>query len=679
MKYIPYIVLVLFVALSVTAVFNSDFEPSQAVFVDGEANIFDSVLSWFGVVDFNKGSAASCTSVRPTDFILSYDDLARRMYGGRSYSQIDPSAQEIVRNYFPSQNQQGQYETARNSYLQCVAGRSSGGGGCVSPRAADFTGPPNAGDPEPNAVRNTSTNAQGVSWETARSTYFQCLARSQQTNQTTTTVFTGAPRVTLSGKITDSSGIPLVNVEIFDNNRVAGVASEDNTINEGQGTLKIGETNNSGEVIFDQEFVDFLKNVFPGSYDEFFANGGVRRYDKVEVSNGRRVVTLFGNVSGIPGGLTARYEYQGPEGLITKTKEITVSNGLMDFYVQMVSGEVGGSEDLICGLVWNDPKTDDGDGIRRIGEHSNVRILLSGFSPNQTVVIKNTNLNNSETRSAPVTVNAQGGFDVYDQTTIRRDEYKVGTYKTEIVDSNQNVLAECDGGFIIKAPIVTKRPKIKSFSPLAGKIGDTIVLKGSNFSLDENKVWLDENYSGPLESDNGSIIEFSIESFSNLFFAENSFAFRVGVENNGGVISKPASNWLTIYQEGEENPLTIESVSPFSFKAGRVASLSVAGKNLSTIKEVNVSSGDLNLVENSLRVTNLGRQRNRVRFKLNVDPNTEPGFYDVVLSDGADVNRTIGFKIEILPVRVTQESILNRVLSRFGIKVQLEKGFAGEP
>ncbi|MBI2058018.1 MAG: hypothetical protein HYT63_03515 [Candidatus Yanofskybacteria bacterium] len=783
MKYVPYIVLALFVAVSGVASFNSHIDTNPGVFVNAEANIFDSVLSWFGVVDLSESSAKGGGQRRDT-----------------GPAPLRPEC--IAWSSLWGPNPCGG-DNANSTRIEDVLGNS---GQCVSPRAADFTNPPNPGDPEPNAVRNTSTNAQGVSYEDARSSYFQCLVRNQQTGQTTTTTIIPAiiPRVNISGKVTGNSGEVLANVEVFDNDRVV-VMTTGNTIPEpavnalvgatftpelngltpgnwticadgnnfgptgmsmymgemgnipftatstntgffrltlddflriqgtpdsngfvydvgyltrgerssdfvffsvdikhpadgpppscsttvaggsrteyqnrsGQGTLKIGETNSAGDVVFGQEFVDFLKNTI-GETTITTVNG-VNLRSSVEVSNGGRTIKLPANIYSIPGGLTARYEYQGSEGLITKTKEITASNGLMDFSVQMTGGDVGDSENLTCNLVWDNPKTDDGDGIRRIGERSNVRILLSGFSPNQTVVIKNTNLNNRETRSAPVTVNAQGGFDVYDRTPIRRDEYKVGTYKTEIVDSNQNVLAECDNSFIIKAPIVTKKPKIKSFSPLAGKIGDTIVFKGSNFSLDENKVWLDENYFGPFNSDNGSLIEFNIESFSNLFFAENSFAFRVGVENNGGVISKPASNWLTIYQEGEEGPLTIESVSPFSLKAGRVASLSVVGKNLSTIKEVYVSGGDVNLVDNSLRITNLGRQRNRVRFKLNVDPNTEPGFYDVVLSGGTEVDRTIGFKIEILPVRVTQESTLNRFLSRFGVKVQLEKGFAEEP
>ena len=808
MKFVPYIVLALFVTLSGVTYLNSEFDASQTSFISVEANIFDSVLSWFGVVDLNKSSAVSCTGVRPTDYILSYDDLARRNLG-RPYSQLNGFEQTGIRNSFAYESQQTQYEAARNAYLQCVAGQSSkGGGGCFPLRGQDFY-IVNPNDPS-TVTRNTNTNAQGVSWEQARNTYFQCLANQQRANQnTTTTTVQPIQAVTISGKVTNLAGQGVANVDVFDNNRVAvtvagntipdpgnavlaasspvefsealtpgdwticvsganfgptgmamymgevgggnipftatspntgffrlspedfqglpvdangiyngvgyltrGEASSDylfftvdtnggdtgvhparcsTTVptgsrteyqnRSGQGTLRIGRTNANGEVVFDQQFITFLQNTFPGNHQEYFANGAVKETPKVQVSNGNRTVALVPG-SSVPGGLTARYEYQDSGEMVTDTKEITVNNGLMDLSTQInLSGsdESGETADRVCRLIWDDPRNEDGMGVRRIGQPSNVSIVLSGFSANSTVIIKNTNLNNNETRSAPVTVNAQGGFDVNDQTPIRKDEYKVGTYKTEIVDSSHNVLAECDNGFVIKAPIVTKKPKIKSFSPLAGTFSDTIILKGSNFSLDENKVWLDENYSDPRESDNGNIIEFNVENFPNLFFAENSFAFRIGVENNSGAISKPASNWLTIYQEGEEDPLTIESVSPFSLKVGRIASLSVVGKNLSAIKEVYVSSGDVTLVNNSLRVTNLGRQRNRVRFKLNVDPNTEPGFYDVVLSDGAEVERTIGFKIEILPVRVSQESVLNRVLSWFGIKVQLEKGFAEEP
>jgi len=62
-----------------------------------------------------------------------------------------------------------------------------------------------------------------------------------------------------------------------------------------------------------------------------------------------------------------------------------------------------------CFLSWSEP-TSDGIGVRRIGELSNVSIEFRGFSPNETVVLKNTNLNNGDTRSAPVTVDSYGNF-----------------------------------------------------------------------------------------------------------------------------------------------------------------------------------------------------------------------------------------------------------------------------
>ena len=230
MKFVPYIVLALFVTLSGVTYLNSEFDASQTSFISVEANIFDSVLSWFGVVDLNKSSAVSCTGVRPTDYILSYDDLARRNLG-RPYSQLNGFEQTGIRNSFAYESQQTQYEAARNAYLQCVAGQSSkGGGGCFPPRGQDFY-IVNPNDPS-TVTRNTNTNAQGVSWEQARNTYFQCLANQQRAYQnTTTTTVQPVQAVTISGKVTSLAGQGVANVDVFDNNRVA-VTVSGNTVPE---------------------------------------------------------------------------------------------------------------------------------------------------------------------------------------------------------------------------------------------------------------------------------------------------------------------------------------------------------------------------------------------------------------------------------------------------------------
>ncbi|MBI2677062.1 MAG: DUF11 domain-containing protein [Candidatus Yanofskybacteria bacterium] len=121
-----------------------------------------------------------------------------------------------------------------------------------------------------------------------------------------------------------------------------------------------------------------------------------------------------------------------------------------DFSVQSVR-----ADGPRCFLNWAAPTLNDGRGVRRIGEPSNVAIEFLGFSPNETVVLKNTNLNNGDTRSAPITVDDYGNFYVYDQTPIRADEYKPGTYKTEVVDAWHRVLATCDRSFVILSNTTT--------------------------------------------------------------------------------------------------------------------------------------------------------------------------------------------------------------------------------
>src|SRR3989344_4113120 len=121
-----------------------------------------------------------------------------------------------------------------------------------------------------------------------------------------------------------------------------------------------------------------------------------------------------------------------------------------DFGVQSVK-----ADGPRCFLNWASPTLADGRGVRRIGELSNVAIEFLGFSPNQTVVLKNTNLNNCDTRSAPITVDDYGNFYYYDQTPIRADEYLPGTYKTEVVDAWHRVLTTCDRSFVILSNATT--------------------------------------------------------------------------------------------------------------------------------------------------------------------------------------------------------------------------------
>ncbi|MDO8495003.1 MAG: hypothetical protein Q7S32_00560, partial [bacterium] len=82
----------------------------------------------------------------------------------------------------------------------------------------------------------------------------------------------------------------------------------------------------------------------------------------------------------------------------------------------------------VCDLNWYWPYNVNQFGLRKIGGASDVQIILTGFAPDSTVVIKNTNLDNGGTRSAPVTVDASGSFNIRDMTTIRSDEYSIGTY-----------------------------------------------------------------------------------------------------------------------------------------------------------------------------------------------------------------------------------------------------------
>src|SRR3989344_1817300 len=84
-----------------------------------------------------------------------------------------------------------------------------------------------------------------------------------------------------------------------------------------QGTLKIGKTNANGEIVFDQQFINFLKTV-SGS---------------VALTNSNRTITLAAGAA-IPTGLTTRYV----SGTTRTTKNITVSNNRLDLSVTLNIG-----------------------------------------------------------------------------------------------------------------------------------------------------------------------------------------------------------------------------------------------------------------------------------------------------------------------------------------------------
>jgi len=85
----------------------------------------------------------------------------------------------------------------------------------------------------------------------------------------------------------------------------------------GQGTLKIGKTNANGEIVFDQQFINFLKTV-SGS---------------VALTNSNRTITLAAGAA-IPTGLTTRYV----SGTTRTTKNITVSNNRLDLSITLNIG-----------------------------------------------------------------------------------------------------------------------------------------------------------------------------------------------------------------------------------------------------------------------------------------------------------------------------------------------------
>jgi len=110
----------------------------------------------------------------------------------------------------------------------------------------------------------------------------------------------------------------------------------------------------------------------------------------------------------------------------------------------------------VCTLTWSSPTTSDGRGIRQIGQLDRVDISLTGFQPNSTVFIRNTNQNNNTHVAAPINIGSNGSFGVYDQTVVDAGSYSIGNYLTSVFDGNGNYLASCKSFVIV--PIETPTP-----------------------------------------------------------------------------------------------------------------------------------------------------------------------------------------------------------------------------
>jgi hypothetical protein len=177
-----------------------------------------------------------------------------------------------------------------------------------------------------------------------------------------------------------------------------------------------------------------------------------------------------------------------------------------------------------CDLSWQAPTDTTGQGIRNIGEPSNVRIHLGGFSSNATVAIKNTNQSTGKSQSASLKLDSKGeydtGVDKFDQTQIKADEYSPGAYKSEVVDANGKFLASC-GGFTI---IILPQNGSGSGFVVDSIVPPTLRTNGSNTAIIRGRGFTELT---SLSSDNRAL------SFSNLVVSRDGTVLMVDVSVEG--------------------------------------------------------------------------------------------------------------------------------------------------
>ncbi len=810
MKYTSYIVLVLFVALSAIAAFNSKIEssPTAFVFVNGEANIFDSFVSWLGF-DLNKGRAAdfncfaynncdtangdgvtaptnnptrdsicadpknpfcqslnitagnnptagfsqtrnggfcrqpypgdpgsptqsqynqclsaggglatgiytptsrgTCTRVYSSNYILSFDDLARRNLG-RPYNQLSEFERTAIRNSFAYESQQTQYETARNAYLQCVVNQQRNNQNNNNSSCGNA--------PNPTSYQSGDGTLTPAYYNALRE-YSACLQNPNVTTTTTNPAPNNSAQINLSGRVTDNAANGVNGVQIYDNARTVSSASGSNcssstpTIgaNGGLEVPRDGGRVNVGTVQggWCTAMLVFLNNVgnFPVQIE------GDQAY--IQVSSVPSWLTSDVGYVGLPNGASSDYFGYSVSGGAPASIQCTcygdrcTALGVGGTYIDCGCSTGGQAAGNSCNVDPNNPNPRNVNALPKKSTAANIfdplfswlklKFNLGSAANNQNLKIGTTasngeivfdgqfidwlkaNIpptnvdigglirsssvtasNGNRTISLPAGVNAiPGGL------VARYEKDNIKTTKTISVSGGAiDFSITLNIGNAPKynpnpclnlgprvSPCITPNfntPKISSFAPLSGIIDDTIVIKGSNFSDTDNKIWLDEQSFGPLNSNDGKNIEFIIPNIAPEMLDSveaSSFAYQLKVENSTGTASKPASNWLTIYQEGDENPMTITSITPVKLKPGKVASFSILGINLSNVKEVRPSDSDLSLVKNSLKVTNLSNDRNRVRFKIKVAQHAALGTYGIVLSNGASPEKIIQFKVKI--------------------------------
>lgn len=186
------------------------------------------------------------------------------------------------------------------------------------------------------------------------------------------------------------------------------------TITPGKGTLKIGQTNANGDIVFNSDFMNFLSGQFPND---------------VLVKDASKTILLPKDMTSISGGLTARYEWRN----IKKTKTI-------------VSASLNGQTVL---------------------DFSNV--ITTGLETTTTTVIN---------QSTTTTIQQNGGLGGEEESTYCLPNLGGGG-RSATSGGNSNTICTCEG-----SPLVV--PGTNSCQIRNAEIGGDCMARGLILGSDEN-------------------------------------------------------------------------------------------------------------------------------------------------------------------------------------------------
>ncbi len=200
-------------------------------------------------------------------------------------------------------------------------------------------------------------------------------------------------------------------------------------------------------------------------------------------------------------------------------------------------------------------------------------------------------------------------------------------------------------------PVNIPTPKISSFSPLVAAPGDTVTVKGSNFSAGNCGSGMGASIRSAEVLIGGETVTTSDFSAKTLRFEapniENgSYYLQVvsgGCVTRAGRVSGYSSRLLSIVNSASDP--TIYYAVPLVLRPGKNYTVTVYGTNLSDVLSVTSESGDLDINADTISTTPFSGDKVKIKFGLSVSPSADRGLQYLILED--DSGNSVRFNLVV--------------------------------